>query len=178
MTTAAPAAARNDLPTAELRDLEAQMAVIGRRIRRAVAERAAAVDPSLGAVAYGVLEHLHRSGACRQTEMIGALGSEKGAISRAVQQLVDLGLVARVPDPDDGRAHQIAISTEGARRLEDVIAARRSSYAQRLADWTPDEIAGFVAALARYNAALEKPSVSTSDGPAMPPVSTSDGSAT
>ena len=157
MTSAAPAAARAGLPTPELRDLEAQMAVIGRRMRRVVAERAAAVDPVLGAVAYGVLEHLNRSGECRQTELVSALGSEKGAISRAVQQLVDLGLVARVTDPDDGRAHQIAISAEGARRLEDVVAARRASYAERLADWTPDEIAGFVAALARYNAALEQP---------------------
>ena len=103
---------------------------------------------------YGVLEHLHRSGECRQTELIRALGSEKGAISRAVQQLVDLGFAVSVPDPDDGRAHQIAISAEGARRLEDVVAARRASYFERLSDWTPDEIAGFVAELARYNAAL------------------------
>jgi DNA-binding MarR family transcriptional regulator len=141
--------------SSELRELEAQMAVIGRRMRRVMAERAAAVHTSLGAVAYGVLEHLNRTGECRQTELISALGSEKGAISRAVQQLVDLGLVARVPDPDDGRAHQIAISAEGTSRLQDVTAERRASYAERLADWTPDQMAGFVAALARYNAALE-----------------------
>lgn len=140
-----------------LLDLEAQMAVIGRRMRRVLAERAGAVDPSLGAVGYGVLEHLNRNGECRQTELIGALGSEKGAISRAVQQLVDLGLVARVPDPDDGRAHQIAITAEGSSRLDSVVAARRAQYAERLADWSPEEIAGFVATLARYNAALEKP---------------------
>ena len=140
-----------------LRDLEAQMAVIGRRMRRVLAERAAAVDPTLGAIAYGVLEHLSRHGECRQTELIGALGSEKGAVSRAVQQLVDLGLVARVADPDDGRAHQIAITDDGARRLDGVVAARRAMHAERLADWTPEEIAGFAATLARYNAALEKP---------------------
>jgi DNA-binding MarR family transcriptional regulator len=166
MTTAAPAASRTGLPTAELLDLEAQMAVIGRRMRRVMAERAAAVHPELGAISYGVLEHLNRSGECRQTEMITALGSEKGAISRAVQQLVDLGLVARVPDPDDGRAHQIAISAEGTRRLQDVVAARRSVYAERLADWTPDQMNAFVKALARYNAALEQPFVTTSDGSA------------
>ena len=139
----------------ELLELEAQMAVIGRRMRRVVAERAAAIDPSLGAIAYGVLEHLNRTGACRQSELVTALGSEKGAISRAVQQLVDLGLVARVADPDDGRAHQIAISPEGVGRLQDVVAARRASYAEKLADWSPDEIATFVATLARYNAALD-----------------------
>jgi len=142
--------------SSQLLELEAQMAVIGRRMRRVLAERASAIDPSLGAVSYGVLEHLNRSGECRQSELVTALGSEKGAISRAVQQLVDLDLVARVTDPDDGRAHQIAITAEGSGRLQDVVAARRATYAQRLADWTPDEIAGFVAALARYNASLEQ----------------------
>lgn len=141
--------------SSELLELEAQMAVIGRRMRRVLAERAAAVDPTLGAVAYGVLEQLHRYGDCRQTELVHTLGSEKGAISRAVQQLVDLGLVARVPDPDDGRAHQIAITAEGTSRLQGVVAERRAAYAERLADWTPEEIAGFVATLVRYNAALE-----------------------
>jgi DNA-binding MarR family transcriptional regulator len=139
----------------QLRELEAQMAVVGRRMRRVVAERATAIDPSLGAVAYGVLEHLNRSGECRQSELVTALGTEKGAISRAVQQLCDLGLVARVADPDDGRAHRIAISTEGSRRLQEVVAARRVTYAQRLADWTPEEIAAFVATLTRYNEALD-----------------------
>jgi DNA-binding MarR family transcriptional regulator len=157
MSPATSAAARPAVPTAELLDLEAQMAVIGRRMRRVMAERAAAVHPELGAISYGVLEHLNRSGACRQTELITALGSEKGAISRAVQQLVDLGLVARVADPDDGRAHQIAISADGTRRLQDVVAARRSMYAERLADWSPEEMNAFVQALARYNAALEQP---------------------
>lgn len=131
------------------------MALIGRRMRRVVAERAAAVDPSLGAVAYGVLEHLNRTGECRQSELVSALGSEKGAISRAVHQLVDLGMVARVADPDDGRAQQIAITAEGVARLQDVVADRRAAYAEKLADWTPDEIATFVETLARYNAALD-----------------------
>jgi DNA-binding MarR family transcriptional regulator len=141
--------------SSQLLELEAQMALIGRRMRRVVAERAAAVDPSLGAVAYGVLEHLNRTGECRQSELVSALGSEKGAISRAVHQLVDLGMVARVADPDDGRAQQIAITAEGVARLQDVVADRRAAYAEKLADWTPDEIATFVETLARYNAALD-----------------------
>lgn len=138
-------------------ELEAQMGVIGRRLRRVVTERATAVDPSLGAVGYGVLEHLLRHGDCRQTELVTALGSEKGAISRAVHQLVDLGLAGRVGDPDDGRAQRIAITDLGAERLAAVSAVRRAAYAQRLGDWTPAEIEAFVQMLARYNAALEAP---------------------
>lgn len=145
------------LGTTSLRELEAQMAVIGRRLRRVVAERAAAVDPSLGAVGYAVLEQLHRHGVCRQSELVTVLSSEKGAVSRAVQQLVELGFVTRLEDPEDGRAHLVDVTPAGRQRLEGVVAARRAAYAERLADWDPAELEAFVASLARYNAALEEP---------------------
>jgi DNA-binding MarR family transcriptional regulator len=143
--------------TGALLELEAQMAVMARRLRRVVSERATAVDPSLGAVGYGVLEHLQRHGDCRQTDLVAALGVEKGAISRAVQQLVDLGLAGRVEDPDDGRACRVRILDLGAARLRAVLELRRAAYAERLADWTPDDLDAFVAMLTRYNAALETP---------------------
>ncbi len=140
-----------------LLELEAQMGMVARRLRRVVAERATAVDPSLGAVGYAALEHLQRHGELRQSALVAALGSEKGAISRAVQQLADLGLVERVEDPDDGRAHRVAITDQGSARLAAVSAVRRAAYAERLGDWTPAELDEFVAMLARYNAALDAP---------------------
>lgn len=139
--------------------LEAQMRLIGRRVRRVAADRAAAVDPSLGEVGYAVLESLHRLGPSRQRDLVSALCVEKAAVSRAVTQLVDLELVERIDDPEDGRGHQLTLTKLGARRIGGVLADRRAVYAARLADWTPDEIAAFVAMLERYNAAIEGSSV-------------------
>lgn len=138
-----------------LLELEAQMGVVSRRLRRAVTERAAAIDPALGPLAYGVIDYLSRNHRCRQTDLVAALASEKGAISRAVQQLVDLGLAARVADPDDRRAHLVGITAEGSTRLAEVVEARRAANARRLADWEPQELEAFVSALGRYNASLE-----------------------
>jgi DNA-binding MarR family transcriptional regulator len=135
--------------------LEAQMRLIGRRVRRVAADRAAAVDPSLGEVGYAVLESLHRLGPSRQRDLVSGLCVEKAAVSRAVTQLVELGLVERVDDPDDGRGHQLALTKVGARRIAGVLADRRAVFAARLADWTPEEIAAFVGMLERYNAAIE-----------------------
>lgn len=142
--------------TDTLLELEAQMRLVSRRLRRAVAERATAIDPSLGPLAYGVLEHLSRNGECRQTELVAALCSEKAGISRTVQHLVDLALAVRVDDPADGRAHLVRITPDGDERLARVVAARRAEYVRKLADWEPAELDAFVTLLGRYNAALER----------------------
>lgn len=138
-----------------IRELEAQMGVVVRRVRRVMAERAAAIDPSIGAVGYGVMEHLATQGPCRQTDLVTALSSEKGAVSRAVQQLVELGLVEREGDPSDGRAHTVRLSEEGERRLKALAKQRRRIYMDKLADWSPEELEQFVRALARYNRSIE-----------------------
>jgi DNA-binding MarR family transcriptional regulator len=141
--------------TGPLLALEAQMRLIGRRVRRVVAERAAAVDPALGEVGYGVLEYLHRQGPSRQRNLVCGLAVEKAAVSRAVTQLVELGLVDRLDDPEDGRGHQLELSTRGRAQISAVLTDRRAVLATKLADWTPEEIADFVAMLERYNAAIE-----------------------
>lgn len=137
-------------------ELEEQMVVIARRLRRAIAERAAALDPSLSTVAYAVLEYLRRNEPSRQTDIVTALGSEKGAVSRAIRELVDLGFVESVPDASDGRVQRAAITALGTERLDAVIEARRAAYAEKLRGWSSQEIRRLAADLARYNATLDK----------------------
>lgn len=144
------------LTTDRIRDLEAQMGVLARHFRRVVAERAAAIDPALGHVGYSALMHLGRTGACRQTALVCALLTEKGAVSRAVQQLADLGLASRVVDPDDARAQLVALTELGEQRFAAIVEAGRAGYAERLAEWTPEDLDAFVALLTRYNQALEQ----------------------
>lgn len=155
MSPAVSSGARPSGSPAPLLALEAQMRVIGRRVRRVVADRAASVDPSLGEIGYIVIESLHRNGAARQRDMVSALCVEKAAVSRAVSQLVELGLVERVDDPEDGRGHLLTLTKAGDRRIAAVVADRRARYAARLADWSSDEIADLVKMLERYNAAIE-----------------------
>ena len=139
----------------EILELEAQMAVIARRLRRVVGERAAALDPSLSRVGYLVLEHLRRHEPRPQKEIVEALGSEKGAVSRAIRELTELGFVESVTDPDDGRVQRAGITGLGIERLDAVVGARRAAYAEKLASWTAPEIRRLVDDLARYNATLD-----------------------
>ncbi|MBD8870713.1 MarR family winged helix-turn-helix transcriptional regulator [Nocardioides donggukensis] len=141
---------------AVLARLEEQMRVAGRRMRRSVQERATAIDPSLPAIGYVVLQSLLDGGSCRQVDLAGSLQADKGAVSRSVQQLLDLGLVERLADPTDGRARQLALTEAGRRRLRVVAETRRATYVDRLAGWSDDELSALVAAMTRYNRDLDR----------------------
>jgi DNA-binding MarR family transcriptional regulator len=81
---------------------------------------------------------------------------DKGAISRQVQHLCDLGLLEREPDPLDGRAMLISASADAILRMEAVDRDRRRWLEEQLREWSEDDLRGFVSALARYNVALDQ----------------------
>jgi DNA-binding MarR family transcriptional regulator len=82
-------------------------------------------------------------------------GVDKGAISRQVQHLVDLGLLDRRPDPVDGRATLVSASADAVHRMEAIARERRLWLDDRLSEWSEDDLREFVAGLARYNTALD-----------------------
>jgi DNA-binding MarR family transcriptional regulator len=138
-----------------LRDLEHEMGVLIRRIRRVIAERARMIHPELPAVSYLMLSTLNNSGPARASTLVETFAIDKGAVSRHVQFLIELGLLERSPDPEDRRAAILAITEEGCRRLAEVSTSRREKLEAMLHDWTDAELEHFVRTLARYNAALE-----------------------
>jgi DNA-binding MarR family transcriptional regulator len=138
-----------------MRALEHEMGVLVRRIRRIIAERARMVHPDLSPVAYSMLVALHDTGARRASDLVDQFSIDKGAVSRQVQSLLELDLIARTPDPEDRRAAILEITDEGRRRLDALILQRRQEISGRLASWSPQELADFVRALARYNASIE-----------------------
>lgn len=138
-----------------LAGLEQEVGVMVRRIRRVIGERARSVHPDLQSSSYLMLNWLNQHGAQRASAMVEAFGIDKGAISRQVQHLLDLGLVDRAPDPDDGRATLVSASAEAAARLAEIIDDRRRFLDERLGDWPDRDLSEFVRLLGSYNAALD-----------------------
>lgn len=136
----------------ELRALETQMWLLGRRLRRKVAQQAQDISPGLGMVSYAVLEALAYGGERRQGEIGQLIGCEKGALSRAVNEVIELGLVARHPDPDDGRAYLVCLTAEGRERMNELRHARHDRFRDRMDEWSLEELRDLSSALARYNA--------------------------
>jgi DNA-binding MarR family transcriptional regulator len=139
-----------------IRDLEQEVGVLIRRVRRVIGVRARAVHESLQPASYLILSHVNENGPVRASSIVEVFDIDKGAISRQVAHLIDLGLVARTPDPDDGRATLLTVTDEGARRLKDVADHRRKWLEEQLDDWSERELSAFVSELARYNAALSE----------------------
>lgn len=138
--------------------LETEVGVLIRRVKRVIAERSAIVHPELAAASYLLLTFLAEQGPVRASVLVERFHVDKGAISRQVQHLEELGLVERHPDPEDGRASLLGANAEARRRLEAVTAERRRFLDGRLGDWDDADLEAFVVALGRYNRALETPS--------------------
>jgi DNA-binding MarR family transcriptional regulator len=139
----------------QLGRLEEEVGVLIRRVRRVIGERARAVHEDLQPASYLMLNFLVTSGPQRSSVLSERFGVDKGAISRQVQHLVDLGLLDREPDPLDGRAVLVSASDDAVVRMEAISSERRKYLDERLGDWSEDDLREFVTALSRYNATLE-----------------------
>ncbi len=137
-----------------LRSLEREVAVLVRRVKRAVGMRARAIHPDLQAGAYIALLHVDEHGPLRASELCTLLDLDKGALSRQVQHLLDLGLLDREPDPDDARATLLSLSAEARRRLDAFAQVRLRWLDDRLAGWDDGDVDAFVSSLGRYNTSL------------------------
>lgn len=128
-----------------LGELEVELTRLMRRARSAQQRTAAEVHPDLDSAGYAVLVAVRdlaaASGGARGGEVSEVLGLHKSTTSRNLTTLEQLGLVERVPDPDDARARQVRLTTAGAQALERVAVARRARLRGQLDSWAADDIA-------------------------------------
>ena len=135
--------------------IEREVRVIMNRVRRISVENAHRIDPELSVPAYGVLFFLWDNGPVRAQDIVRAIGSDKGTVSRQIAQLIKLGLVTRSPHEVDRRAQAVSLTEEGQRRIDEVANQRRADYVARLSDWSVESLTKLAVDLARYNEALE-----------------------
>jgi DNA-binding MarR family transcriptional regulator len=131
--------------------LEREIALLLRRSRAISARLAGQLHPDLDGAAYGLLALLRDAGPLRASDLVPRLGLDKSTVSRQVAHLVDLGLVDRAADPEDGRAQVLTPSAEGAARLERIRGVRRARWESDLADWPAADVARLGELLGRLN---------------------------
>ncbi|GGS99171.1 transcriptional regulator [Streptomyces cinerochromogenes] len=136
--------------------LERELTVLLRRARANQGEMAREVHPDLESSAYGLLIRLDELGGQRATELAAYIGVGKATMSRQLRALEDLGLIAREPDPADGRAWLVTLTEEGRRRVGTVREARRARYVRQLAHWNRTEVAELARLLHELNDVMAK----------------------
>jgi len=94
----------------------------------------------------------------RQSDLALRLGLEKSSVSRLIRQLEARSWVHRVPDPRDGRAVKLGLTSSGVRAAERLAGATARKF-QRLLDEIPhDEREGVLRALSALTRAARSAS--------------------
>lgn len=138
-----------------LEEIGAELRVLGRRFKSVVAERAAEVHPQLQPSSYYILSFLVENGPTRGSALACQFDIDKGAISRQLQHLVELGLAERAADPEDGRAQLVSASAKAVELIHTGHVEQKLKWQRGLGDWSDEDLHSFATQLGRFNASLE-----------------------
>ncbi|WP_345800066.1 MarR family transcriptional regulator [Microbacterium sp. AZCO] len=136
MTELSPLGARADA----VRALEAEFGELITQFRRVIMENAHRVSPGMLPGAYKVFTTIVRRESVTISALAELLMTDKGQISRTVRELEQLGLVARTPDPTDGRSSLLSPTAEGLARLDAARHPHQSGLADALDEWQVEDI--------------------------------------
>ncbi len=142
---------------AQVERLAREVSLLLRRSRSVLRALAGRIHPEVDAGAYAVLLTIGRAGPLRLVELAEEFSLDKSTMSRQVTSLLELGLVARRPDPDDGRAFLLELSPDGRERLDAVSRARHEVWRERLGEWSTEEIGALADGLTRLATTLPVP---------------------
>jgi DNA-binding MarR family transcriptional regulator len=92
-----------------------------------------------------VLSQLLQTGPMRVGELAAQVPCSQPTATTMVSHLETMGLVAREPDPSDGRAIQVTLTEQGRETIISVAHGEAEIIAQRLAELTPEEAAQVLA---------------------------------
>jgi len=113
--------------------------------------------PALTTTQRLALFELNASESLRLNELAERIVTSPPTASRAVDALVSLGFVERVPDPRDRRAVQIRVTDYGRGRVAERVARVGETLGPALSTLPPNDRERLVTLLARLNSALGRP---------------------
>ena len=137
-------------------EIELELSKLFRRARSTSMSLARRVHPEMDAAGYALISQIElgtadgRPGA-RASEVAQSLGLDKSTVSRGIAQLERLGLIERVPDPDDGRARLLRLTGEGQRRFGAIRAQRRAAVEAILERWNRADLDDLARLLRQLN---------------------------
>ncbi|MGI8528726.1 MAG: MarR family winged helix-turn-helix transcriptional regulator [Geodermatophilaceae bacterium] len=124
-----PTEARSGQATEFAADAASLRLTVGRLSRLLRRQESDGVTPSQ----ISVLATLHTSGAMRMGDLAAREGVAAPTVTRQIAILEASGLVARNPDPTDGRSSVIALTRAGNRYVSTVRAKRTAYLSARIA---------------------------------------------
>ncbi|MGW1556630.1 MarR family winged helix-turn-helix transcriptional regulator [Streptomyces sp. NPDC002144] len=115
-----------------------------------------------------VLTLLGRFGDMRMSKLADLLAVDMSVTSRHVAHLAERGWIDRSPDPADKRSRIVHLTPAGLARLDALSERTTQLLAERLADWSDEEVAQLTGLMARLRASFDDNRVAALP-PRLPP---------
>lgn len=112
------------------------------------------IHPAVDPLAYPLLFHLNK-GPQRVSALAECVHSDVSTVSRQVSALAMHGLIAKVADPEDGRAQVLTLTEPGSELLAAVHEQRGAWFQSLLEDWDEEDVDRFTEYLARLSDTVE-----------------------
>jgi DNA-binding MarR family transcriptional regulator len=158
MTTENPTNSTTDRPVPVAcvsAGLERSLGQVARAILRLKVPRSAFPDGvTVNRSGYWLLVRVSETAPARLSDLAEVVELDVSTVSRQVRDLVNAGLVTKVPDPADGRAALLSLTEQGAAVLEAVSESRRRALAEAIAGWTDEERNALASGLLRLGSGL------------------------
>ncbi|TDT42221.1 DNA-binding MarR family transcriptional regulator [Streptomyces sp. BK208] len=137
----------NESPSPSAVQASREVRAVISRLRRRILKASEVEDLTLSQSS--VLARLSDQGGVTASELAATEGVRHQSMTATVTALASMGLVARHPDPDDGRRLLITLTAEGVRRVEEGRQVRTEWLADRLqARCTEEERRAVIASMA------------------------------
>ncbi|MEV5487582.1 MarR family transcriptional regulator [Streptomyces bobili] len=135
---------------AQFEELARQLSAVG-AVKRDLG-RILPADCSPGSA--GVLALLDRHGELRMSALSELLAVDMSVTSRHAAHLAERGWIERSPDPADKRSRILRITPEGHAMLAELTRRSTALLAERLSDWTDDEVGQLIGLMTRLRASF------------------------
>lgn len=114
----------------------------------------------LNRAAFDVLATLRRSGApytLSPNDLIATMMVTSGTMTNRIDQLEKAGLVARSPNPEDGRSFLVSLTDKGFALIDSAVTAHVETQARLVSSLSEEEKGALDALLKKYLAGFETP---------------------
>ena len=140
-----------DRATADIEAAVGELFRTGRTWAKGLAQR---FEPPLSPIGYAILRYVQQHAPVRSGDIVATFGMDKGAVSRQISALRELGLLDAASDPEDRRATLLTPTPAAVEAFASFRDETRMQFQGMLDGWSDDELRAFAQALERFNASL------------------------
>ncbi|MFE0388207.1 MarR family winged helix-turn-helix transcriptional regulator [Streptomyces bungoensis] len=135
---------------AQYEELARQLSAVG-AVKR---DMGRILPPDCPAGSAAVLTLLGRHGDMRMSKLAELLSVDMSVTSRHVAHVAARGWIERHPDPADKRSRILRLTPAGLTELEELSLRTSRLLAERLSDWTDDEVGQLIRLMTRLRASF------------------------